>query len=265
MNANTTARRRTRQQPARLWRVPVSRTELITPRMARITVSGAELADFPAAGADQHVLLYLYEPGTELPEPLTVTTARNALAKVRPNMRSYTVRRYDQTAQEIDFDFVLHEHDGPASAWAKRAAVGDELIFVGPSPAYQPDPSAAAHLLIGDETALPAIGSIMAGLPDHATVLAVIEVADAAEQQRLDTAATAHVTWLHRDGRQAGSSDLLVAALAETNLPTGRIDIWAAGERTAMAELRRYLVADRGFDRGLVRPSSYWRAGQPGS
>lgn len=262
MSSHAPSRRRARHQETKLWRASVSRTERITPRMTRVTVRGESLAEFGGGGTDQHVLLYLYEPGVTLPEPLTMTTARGALSSVRPWMRSYTVRRHDPMAQEIDFDFVLHDHAGPASDWAREARPGDELIFVGPSPAYRPDLTADAHLLVGDETALPAIGAILEELPAGARVRAFIEVDSAEEEQRLATAATAEVTWLHRDGLPPGPNKLLAQALAEATLPEGTIDVWAAGERTAMQDVRQHLVTERGLDRRRVRPSSYWRAGE---
>jgi NADPH-dependent ferric siderophore reductase len=263
MNTDTLSRRRARRQPTKLWRVPVLRTERVTPRLARITVGGVELADFVGTGTDQNVMLYLYEPGAELPDPLTLETARGALSRVRPHMRGYTVRRHDPGTHEIDFDFVLHDHGGPASAWARRARPGDQLIFVGPSPAYQPDPAADAYLLIGDETALPAIAMILAELPAGAVARVFVEVDNAAEEQPLPTSAAAEITWLHRDGRPAGEPDLLVGALVDASLPDGTVDVWAAGERSAMQAVRDHLLK-RGLDRRRVRPNTYWRRGQAG-
>jgi NADPH-dependent ferric siderophore reductase len=265
MSSPAPSRRRARHQETKLWRAPVARTERITPRMARVTVRDETLAGFGGGGTDQHVLLYLYEPGVTLPEPLTMTTARGALSSVRPRMRSYTVRRHDREAREIDFDFVLHDHAGPASEWARQAQPGDELIFVGPSPAYRPDLTADAHLLVGDETALPAIGAILEELPAEARVRAFIEVECAEEEQRLTTAASADITWLHRDGLPPGRNTLLADALAEATLPEGTLDVWAAGERAAMRDVRHHLVTERGLDRRRVRPSTYWRAGEEGS
>lgn len=226
--------------------------------MARITVGGPEIDDFVGAGTDENVMLYLYEPDAELPTPLTLETARAALSRVRPYMRTYTIRRHDPVANEIDFDFVLHGDHGPASRWAASAQPGDDLIFVGPSPAYQPDQDAPWHLLVGDETTIPAINAIMNALPE-ATVRAFIEVADAAEEQDMD------VTWVHRDGVPAGSSEPLVKALSAARFPEGVPAVWAAGERQVMQAVRDYLVDERGIDRARVRPATYWRLGHAGS
>jgi NADPH-dependent ferric siderophore reductase len=227
--------------------------------MARITVGGPGIADYSGAGTDENVMVYLYEPGAELPEPLTLESARVAMSHTRPYMRSYTIRRHDPEADEIDFDFVLHGDHGPASRWAVNAKPGDELIFVGPSPAYRPDPDADWHLLIGDETALPAIDAIMRELPG-ATIRAFVEVENAEEEQDL-----ANVTWVHRDGQAAGCNELLVKALAEAEFPAGVPAVWAAGERQVMQAVRDHLVAQKGIDRARVRPATYWRLGHAGS
>jgi NADPH-dependent ferric siderophore reductase len=265
MSAAGQGRRRARRHPPQLWRVPVLRTRRVTPRMARITVGGEALADFPGGGGDQHVVLYFYERGVDLPEPLTLTSARTMLGQVRPAMRSYTVRRHDPATRELDFDFVLHGDVGVASAWASTAQPGDDVIIVGPSPAYLPEDSGAEHLLVGDETALPAIGTMLAELPAAARATAVIEVADAAEEQPLPSSATAAVHWLHRDGRPAGTPDALVAALDAIGPFDQEVTAWAAGERTVMHAVRAHLLDRSGLDRRRVRTTMYWRHGQAGA
>ncbi|MFL6122589.1 siderophore-interacting protein [Actinophytocola sp.] len=254
---NTTVSRRSRRQQTKLWRVPVVRVVRLTPRMTRVTVGGPDLADFAYAGTDQNVMLYFYPDDVELPEPLTLESARGMWSQVRPLTRTYTVSRYDRGACELDFDFVLHADAGPASDWAKRAAPGDRLIFVGPSPAYQPDPAADWHLLAGDETALPAITAILRVLHPDVPVRVFVEVDNAEEEQPLP----AEVTWLHRDG----TDDLLARAVAAAELPAGRVDAWLAGERASMVALRQHLLTDRGYERSRVRPTTYWRRGETGN
>jgi NADPH-dependent ferric siderophore reductase len=228
----------------------------MTPRLARVTVGGDELAGFVWAGTDQNVMLYFYPDDVELPEPLTLEAARGMWSQVRPLTRTYTIRRHDPAANEIDFDFVLHDDAGPASDWARAAEPGDRLIFVGPSPAYQPDPAADWHLLAGDETALPAIAAILRALPEGAVTRVFAEVEDAGEELALPV----EVTWVHRS---AGGT--LADAVAAADLPSGRVDAWLAGERSSMVALRAHLLDVRGFDRRGVRPTTYWRRGEPGS
>ncbi len=249
-----TAGRRTRRPATKLWRAPVRRVERVTSRLVRVTVGGDELADFVGAGTDQNVMLYFYPDDVELPE--TLEAARAMWSQVRPLTRTYTIRRHDPAAREVDFDFVLHDAPGPASDWAKAARPGDSLIFVGPSPAYQPDPAADWHLLAGDETALPAIAAILSALTDDAVTRVFVEVEDLAEVQPLPAA----VTWVDRS-----AGETLAGAVAAADLPSGRVDAWLAGERSSMVALRAHLLDDRGLDRRGVRPTTYWRRGEAGT
>jgi NADPH-dependent ferric siderophore reductase len=250
-----TAGRRTRRPETKLWRVPVRRVEQVTPRLVRVTVGGDELADFDGAGTDQNVMLYFYPDDVELPEPLTLESARGLWTQVRPLTRTYTIRRHDAAANEIDFDFVLHDAPGPASDWARSARPGDRLIFVGPSPAYRPDQTADWYLLAGDETALPAIAAILDALPAGAVTRVFVEVEDELEELPLPVPAT----WVHR-----ASGGSLAGAVAAADLPTGRVEAWLAGERSSMVALRAHLLDERGFDRRRVRPTTYWRRGEAG-
>ncbi|HET9137921.1 siderophore-interacting protein [Actinophytocola sp.] len=261
---NVQSRVPVRRPPVALWRVPVARVEPVTPRMTRVTVAGAELAGFPGAGTDQNVMLYFYPDDVTLPDPLTLESARAMWSRARPQTRTYTVRRHDPAAGEVDFDFVLHGAHGLASAWAQRVRPGDPLIFVGPSPAYRPAPEVHSYLLAGDETALPAIAAILRVLPASARARVLVEVADAAEEQPLPSPAATEITWLHRDGLPAGGNDLLDRAVRGADLPA-ETEAWVAGERTAVLAVRRHLLDERGFARHRVRPTTYWRHGQSGN
>ena len=97
----------------------------------------------------------------------------------------YTVRQFRAEAGEIDIDVVLHGDDGPAGAWAARAAPGDVVALWGPRTAWEPPLRTATYLLVADDTALPAVGAILEHLPGDTVVHVVIEVADDDERQPL--------------------------------------------------------------------------------
>jgi NADPH-dependent ferric siderophore reductase len=185
-------------------------------------------------------------------------------SQVRPTMRSYTISGHDAAAGEIDFDFVLHDA-GPASAWAAAAQPGDQLILVGPSPNYVPNPDADWYLLAGDETALPAIAATLRDLPEGAVVRAFVEVTDADDEQPLPTKADAEVRWLHRGGTAAGQSDVLVTAVRAATFPDGVVDAWIGTERGALVAVREYLLGELGLERRSVRATTYWRHGEAGN
>lgn len=246
--------------------VRVEDVERISPRMLRISFSGDALASLMEDRPDQQMKLCFPRPGQRvprLPEPDAEDTygmrwyeAYLAIPEPeRPLMRSFTVRSYDPGSGLMAVDFVLHGDDGPATRWARTAGPGDVAGMVGPSSAYaRPLPRAGHLLLAGDESALPAIGTILEALPAGARVTVCAEVADAAEEQRFDSAAEVTVCWVHRD---RGAS--LLDAVRSAALPQGDTAGWLAGEAGTVRVLRRHLVEERGLPRSAVEFSGYWR------
>ena len=72
----------------------------------------------------------------------------------RPNIRTYTPRRFDAAALELTVDFVIHE-GGPASDWAAHAAPGDKAAIAGPGRGYDFDHDARSFVIGGDEPRFP--------------------------------------------------------------------------------------------------------------
>jgi NADPH-dependent ferric siderophore reductase len=110
------------------------------------------------------------------------------------------------------------------------------------------------YLFAGDETALPAIGSLLESLAPSARALVFVEVAAAGEEQPLSTPDGAEVRWLHR---AAGES--VVGAVRAASFPAGTVSAWLAGEAGAVRTLRRHLVDERGIDRREIDFTGYWR------
>lgn len=246
--------------------VRVTSVERVTPRTARVRFTGDALARVMEDRPDQQMKLCFPRqgqaaPGMPLAEPDDPSGMRWYEACLalpepeRPLTRSFTVRAYDRARDVMTVDFVLHGDDGPAARWGRAARPGDVLGMVGPSSAYaRPLPAADWLLLAGDETALPAIVTLLASLPAGAGALAYVEVADAAERQPLDIPASAAVHWVHRE--DGGS---LVDAVRAAALPGGSGAAWLAGEAGAVRALRRHLVEERGLPRAAVEFSGYWR------
>jgi NADPH-dependent ferric siderophore reductase len=236
----------------------VRRSERITPRMVRVTLAGEQLAGFDGGGPDRRIKMFFPVPGQDRPAVPRATSGGPLwpAGEPRPTIRTYTVRRYDEGAGELDVDFVLHEGHGPAAAWARRAGPGAWVGVSEPGGRYVPDPAARFHLVIGDESALPAVATVLAALPDGVPALAFLEVADAAEEQALPGSAT--VRWVHRGDRPAGEP--LAEAVRAAQLPAGPAQAWLSGESACVRDLRRHLLDDRGLDRRAVYATGYWRA-----
>ena len=230
----------------------VESVERLTPRMTRVTFTGEGLSSL-ARWPDQQLKLLFPPPNRDLVLPQTRAEGDGMSwyqaylsmpQEDRPIMRSFTVRTLDDG--RLTVDFVLHNHGGPATQWATTAHPGDTLARYGPAEAYRQHLNLNADwlLLAGDETALPAIGSLLP-LP-NATVL--VEVEDAAEEQPLPG-----VTWLHRN-----TAAKLTTAVADLPLPKGNGFAWLAGEATMVRTLRRTLIA-KGVPKTAINFTGYWR------
>jgi len=239
----------------------VTRVEQLTPHMVRIVVGGAGLAGLDAgAHTDHYVKILFPRPGVAYPQPFDLAVIRETLPRdQQPLVRTYTVRRWRPEVPELWLDFVVHGDEGIAGPWAVAAKVGDPVRFMGPGGGYTPNPAADWHLLAGDESALPAIAAALEGMPAGAPVKAFIEVADAAEEQKLETPADAEITWLHRDGRPVGEA--LVAAVRGLTFPAGQVHAFVHGEATFVKDLRALLRVERGLPLQQLSISGYWRRG----
>ena len=233
-------------------RLDVLRVVDITPRMRRITLGGPELAGFVSLGSDDHIKLMFPQNAAEQAALQSPTFSIKGDGP-QPAMRDYTPRRFDLSLGELDIDFVLHG-DGPASTWAEQAQVGQHLYIGGPRGSMIVPDIFDSYLLIGDETALPAIARRLEELPAGRKVLAVIEIADAAEQQALHSAAELEVIWVLR-----GQVDLLDTVRTLT-LPSGALYTFVAMETKLSRQVRRVLLDTHKVDEAFLKAVGYWRA-----
>ena len=245
----------------RLTTLAVHRTERITPHMIRVVAGGPGLAEFPETPyTDRYVKILFPRQGVAYPEPFDMEAIWAALPREQwPATRTYTVRNLDHAAGELTIDFVHHGDSGLAGPWAAGARPGDVLRLLGPGGAYAPDPTADWHLMIGDESALPAIGAACERIPVGVPVLALLEVADATERQPLAGPGRLDVTWFYRDGGRPGQ---VLDALRGRPLPPGRVHAFVHGEAEMVRDVRRHLVQERGVDREALSVSGYWRRGR---
>ncbi|WP_313202597.1 siderophore-interacting protein [Pseudomonas sp.] len=230
-------------------RLQVLRVTDLTPRMRRITLGGAELQGFASLGSDDHIKLLFAETA----EQQQAIDARNLGRDggARPTMREYTPRRIDLVANELDIDFVLHG-DGPASTWAAQAEPGQTLNIAGPRASMVVPDIFDSYLLVGDETAIPAIGRRLEELPEGRRVVAVIQIEDEQERQPLPSAAQVEVIWVKRD------EDLL-ARLEALALPEGKLYSWVALEKSLTRQAKALLL-EKGVAEDALKAAAYWRA-----
>jgi NADPH-dependent ferric siderophore reductase len=235
-------------------RLTVQRVEKIAANVVRLALGGEELGGFTSHGFDDHIKIFV-PPAAGAPA---------LQPEEKPPMRDYTPRRYDAAAGLLYVDFVIHEA-GPATAWASQAKPGDVVGVAGPRGSMIIPVQFDWHLLIGDETALPAIGRRLEELPATTRAVVVAEVDDAAAQQTLESPAAVSVVWVHRNGADAGSADRLIEALRALDFPEGDYFAWAAAEATVARAVRRYLIEERSADKQWVKAAGYWRRGAEGA
>lgn len=237
----------------------VVEVQRLTPRMVRVVLGGEGLRDYtPTEWTDQYVNALFVPPGAPYTVPFDVDEARQGPAEHRPLGRRYTIRRWDPSRRQVTIDFVVHGDVGAAGRWAAAARPGDRLQIVGPTGGYAPDPAAVGHLMVGDESALPAIAASLEAVPAGRPVVAVLLVDDADHELELDCPGDLRLTWVHR--RSAPPDvDLLLKAVEAADLPAGPIQVFVHGEAGEVRAVRKHLLGDRGLDKEGTSISPYWR------
>ncbi|SDN45745.1 NADPH-dependent ferric siderophore reductase, contains FAD-binding and SIP domains [Klenkia soli] len=235
----------------------VVRTERVTPHLVRVVLGGDALAGFGAgAFTDHYVKLQLPPPGAPYAAPFDAETVQAEHPReLWPVSRTYTVRSWDAELGELAVDFVTHGDEGIAGPWAAAAQPGDLLQFAGPGGAYAPSPDAAWHLLVADDSALPAVAAALPRMPAGAPVRAFVEVEGPADEQDLPG-----VTWVHRGEGPVGAA--VTAAVLAADWPEGVPHVFVHGEAGFVRELRRFVRARWEVPRELLSVSGYWRVGR---
>lgn len=307
----------------RPYSATVSRITRLAPHFVRVTFSGEDFSVFGTDGLDQRIKIVFPIPGHGMSD-LGADDAEAILAgdwyakwralpdALRNPFRTYTIRATRPAEYEIDVDMVshadsVHGQTGPASRWLSTVAPGDEVVIIGPDSqsihsavGIDWHPGDADRLLLaGDETAAPAICSILESLPAGSVAHAFIELPDAADRLPLNLPRGCVVTWLARGDAPVGSAldpavrrwvadndaivrsalaasvqrlddvDVDVDLLWDSPEPPhgsseygGRFCAWLAGEAAAIKSLRRFLVSETGIDRKRIAFMGYWRAGK---
>lgn len=293
----------------RPYRAILAGIDALSPSFVRLTFACDDFEFFAPHGLDQRIKLLFPLDGRIAGVGLGDEEALRAgtwfdLWRALPDdernpMRTFTVRAIRPTEREIDIDFVAHGDGGPAAQWLASATPGSELVIIGPDARsltstggidWHPG-SAQELLLAGDETAAPAICSILESLPAGVRARAFLSVPHVADAVPVVSAATVDVTWLGRDSGPgtleaavrewtAEHPSLLESALATKTqeIPDVDVDVeliwdtpdasscnfyaWIAGESAMIKSLRRYLVGELGIDRQRVAFMGYWREGK---
>lgn len=247
--------RETIRHPPSLRRATVAAVQAVVPSIVRVTLEGPELDGFVSLGPADHVKVFFPDPASGellLPEMRPEGLSRPAQAGTIIS-RDYTPLPAVDGA--LHLDFVLHGDEGPASAWAARAAVGDELGIGGPRGSRLAPSDLGRLLIVADETALPATRRWLDAVPASTAVTALLSVADDDVSDYFGADARLDAEWLVR------GIDDLEEALRSLGPLGGDTFVFMAGEATSLVPLRRYLRDDLGLPREQVSASGYWKRG----
>ena len=238
---------RVRHQPRRR-ELDVLRVEKIAAHMIRVTLGG-DLDGFTSLGFDDHVKLFF------------PTGKTGADGEPELDSRDYTPRRYDPAGQDARRRIRLHDA-GPATRWAEQAKAGQTLRIGGPRGSFVIPTTFDWHLLIGDDTGLPAIARRLEELPAGARAVVLAEVDNAADEVHVQERGR-RVGHLGASQRRRSRHHRRAGARRSRSLklPKGDYYAWVACESLTAKALRAQLIADHGANPKWMRAAGYWRRG----
>ena len=243
----------------------VVEAERISPHFVRLTLADDALADWRDLGFDQWFRLAVPTSDHTRFDNLAETFDTAGYLRyltlpraTRPVIRNYTVREFRPEARELDIDFVVHGEDGVAGPWAGSLPLGASVGLIDQGCGFRALDTDWT-LLVGDESALPAVVGILRDLPREARGHALIEVPDLADRQQVEAPDGFDVHWIVRRP-DAAIGRTVLEHLHELPFPGGTVNAFAAGESKLATGARRHLVNDRGVPKSNITFCGYWRA-----
>ena len=246
-----------RREPPAFRHMNVVETRQMTPHMIRVSFGGAGLAglviDAPAAS----VRILLPSPGKpDLVMPQWNGNEFLLADGSRPVIRTFTPRHFDPKALVLDIDMVVHE-GGIASLWAQSAQPGAAAALSGPGRGYTIDAEASDYLLVGDESAIPAISQLLESLSPNLPIRVDIEIGGAEARLDLPHHPAATIGW-HVLGPDQAPGEALADAVEAAQLSPDSV-VWCAGEAASMHRIRNHLFREVGLARSQATVRGYWK------
>ncbi|RJL35692.1 siderophore-interacting protein [Bailinhaonella thermotolerans] len=223
--------------------------EQVTPAIRRIRLETDQPIAFPYTPG-QHVRIQLKDP-------------LSAAGILRPadTLRTYTIWDLDAGRRAIELRVHLYPGDGIGLRWARAARPGDRVTFWWPQGDFFTR-EADFHVFIGEETAGVAFGPMIRGLGASAEVHGVLE--GETPEHDLPLPGTPPLRRVHRHGAPAFASPVLLAAVAELDLPGNAGAAYVAGEARTCRLVRDFLVRERNWPRASIKTKPFWTPGKRG-
>ena len=240
----------------------VRRKEALTPHYIRIILEIPDeyLALLSDVTVGRHNKIFIPPAGaTEIEFPDRENPVRSPHAAIT---RTYTTRSIDIQARELAIDFVAHGDNGPASAWALKAAEGD-VLGIGMKTGLRPlVPAADSYLLVGDATALPVIAAILERLAPATQAKVIVEVQGKEDELQLPLTAGTQIEWLHNPHPEKGSQLAELAKRYHQSAALSEPYVFVASEYRTVRDLRSYFKSELGLDVSRYSATAYWKAGE---
>ena len=210
---------------------------ILSPQLLRLEFVGEDLADFKSDAPDDHIKLFFAD-----------------------EMRDYTPRSFDNVAKSLVIDFALHE-EGVATDWALNAKIGDVLEIGGPKMSAVIEGAPTKWLLIGDETAIPAIARRLEEFCKGTKAIVVISVTGRSEIIKLSTKAEVEFHWIIRNEGQKSDSSKVLLEIKRLNISLFDTFIWIASEASVARDLREFFLTETKHPKHMIKAKGYWVKG----
>lgn len=231
----------------RFRNVTLSAREWLAPDFVRVRLSGPDLAGFDSPGSDDHMRLFFPSGPVGSVEELRAAPSRE-----------YTPLAWGD--DWLDVEFAVHGDQGVAAPWAANAPLGSTIGVGGPRGAAVLTGEPGSWLLVGDETAIPAIRRFAALIPEGTPARIVIETVSAGREVEID--APVPVEWLHRGDAPAGSALIaFLDALTADDVVGDDPFVFIAAEQS-IVKPGRALLGRWDVDSANAVVKGYWKRGE---
>ncbi|MBU2698303.1 NADPH-dependent ferric siderophore reductase [Pimelobacter sp. 30-1] len=224
--------------------------------MRRVVFGGSGLDGYRSTGVgDEYIrLLFPVDPAGRPDLPGVVDGNLDYGSIDTDQLRTYTVRDWDDDARLLTVDFVVHE-GGVAATWARQAAPGQVIGLNSPTALYSPPAGLEWQVLVADYAGLPAAVRLVETTPGVRTRL-VLEVPDASYELAVPERPDLEVVWIHGGNGHAPSR--LEEVVRSLPRPEGVGYVWVAGESKVLRGVRKYLRQELRLPAAAYKTVGYW-------
>lgn len=260
-----TKRLQLRDGKAQYMRMQVKDRQQITPRYVRITLTAPDFDVIHFISPDDDVRIAIPLDLDAKPGDLRIQHEPEYKV-IYPEdappylIKAYTICRLDREMKELDLEVAIHDQ-GHGVHWATNAKPGQEVLVAGAWGSYLYEGDLDHVVLIGDETAMPAIRHWVSRLeaPQSATVIAEVHNENEHLPIHPNEGVNVSVNWVYRRDLKPGRHELLRNAVKELISKQPNTLYWGAGESSTLREIRRYLVGELGIPPNATQLGGYWK------